>query len=139
MSSRLTLSKSLCVLLVVSLLFTCALPVSASEQVEPRYSHIQTFSFSFSINQSTGLATCTGMVDVRTFDTVKVVLHLQQYKNSSWKTIKSWEATGTMVAAVSKQYYVYEGYAYRIYCYGYVYDSNNVIVEQDSGTVYRTY
>lgn len=139
MSNRLILHKVLCVLLVGMLLFTGILPVSASEQVEPRYSHIQTFTFSFDINQNTGLATCTGMVDIRTFDTVKIVLHLQQYKNGSWQTIKSWQATGSMCAGLNQKYFVADGYAYRLYCYGYVYNSNNVLVEQDSGTIYRTY
>ena len=48
-------------------------------------------------------------------DSLKVTCALQQLKNSSWKTIKSWtESADDTGLIMEEEYAVYKGYSYRL-------------------------
>ena len=99
--------------------------------IQPRFTNINVFSNYFDIS-SNGKASVTVYLNARNVDKVKVVAYLQQYKNGSWSTIKSWSETrdGTS-SGIGKNYYVVSGYSYRLKSYGYVYVKDN-LVETDS-------
>lgn len=139
MKSVSKLKPHLAFILTFIILLSMAEPVEASETLQPRYTYIQSFTFSLKIDDSTGLATCTGMIDIRTTDPVKIVLYLQKYEDGTWSTIKRWESNGSMCAALSKQIYVSKGYTYRLCAYGYVYDAEGTQLEADSGITSRYY
>ena len=118
--------RLLSVTLVISLFLTMICPVSA---VTPRYNYTRSIYADIEIDTMWGVATCTGKVIADGVVPVKLLLHLQVYRNGGWETVKTWESTGNYSAHLSKVYAIYKGYEYRTYCVGYVYNSNNAIVE----------
>lgn len=123
-------------LLTVILLFSLALPASAAvkETVQPRYTYINSVYASLSINESTGVTTCTGSVSAKNTYPVKVAVYLQQDMGTYWKTVKSWSASGTWSVSLTENHAVYDGYTYRVTVTGYVYDSDGNIMESATGT-----
>lgn len=120
------MKRILSISLVFFFLFIMACPVFA---VTPRYNYTNSISADIEIDTTWGIATCTGEIIADNYVPVKVVVYLQVYKNGTWETVKSWEATGTFSAYLSKVYAIYKGYEYRAYAVGYVYNNNNAIVE----------
>ena len=59
----------------------------------------------------------------RNVDSVRVDAYLQQYKDGSWMTIKSWTSTSAGTnSGLSETYYVAKGYSYRLVSTGNVYN-----------------
>ena len=118
------------------LIISLALPASAAvkETVQPRYTYINSVYASLSINEATGVTTCTGRVTAKNTYPVEVDVYLQQDMGSYWKTVKSWSATGNWSTSLTGNHAVYDGYTYRVYVVGYVYDSNGNLLESASGT-----
>lgn len=122
------------------MLFISALPSQALQWdngaqgiVVPLFTYINLFETCFVI-------TASGRADVDVFvfapgaDETEVRANLQQYKNNSWTTIKSWSYTEEGDSCgMAKSWYVASGYSYRVVSYGYVY-INGVIVESTSIT-----
>ena len=125
-------------LLALVILFSCIIPASAATKEEAGlfWNKILNIYASISVNQSTGIVTCSGTITAKSTYPVKVYAQLQRLENGSWRTITSWTNTGTLSATVTKSYAVYSGYTYRIYVIGYVYDNNGNIVE--SGSEYHS-
>lgn len=131
-------NKSICFILAFALIL-CILPsVSASSSIQPRYTAILYFNHNLSIDSS-GLATCSGKVEAKANLPTKLIIKLQRYSNGTWTTIKSWEDTGDFYVRLSKTYYVADGYSYRVYVEGYVYDVNGSLLEKTSGTTLFNY
>lgn len=122
--------------LAIILLISLAIPVSAAtkDTIQPRYTYINSVYAALSIDQSTGITTCTGSVTAKKNYPVEVVVRLQQDMGSYWYTLESWSTTGTISASLTENYAVYKGYEYRVYVTGYVYDSDGNIIESASGT-----
>lgn len=95
--------------------------------IKPSFTNISIFQTGFDIS-STGKASVNVYLTANNVDSVKVDASLQQYKNGTWITIKSWEnnAAGTN-SGLSGIYYVAKGYSYRLVSRGTVYQGSWVI------------
>lgn len=118
-------------LVVCTLLTALAIPVAAESfsSVQPRYTYVSSVRATLSINTTTGITTCTGGIVAKNVQPVKVVVSLQKDMGTYWKTITSWSGTGTMSTEITNRYAVASGNTYRVYTAGYVYDSNNNLLE----------
>ena len=114
------------------LLFLCSIivPVFATgtTDVQPRYTEINAVSADLEIN-ALGIASCSGQVTAKHLNSVEVIVRLQKYTGTSWTTLKTWTSTGTATAYASGKYAVNSGYKYRVSVTGYVYDTDDTILE----------
>lgn len=83
--------------------------------ISPMYTYISNAEALLSINSS-GKATAevyvTGNSEVTS---IKATINLQQYKNGSWATIKTWsESSSSKILNFIDTYYVSSGYTYRV-------------------------
>ena len=127
------------VVMVLLLLSAFVIPASADgveNNISPRFTYISKVSTNVSINQNTGIATSTAISHADGVASMKLVCRLQQKKNGSWVTIKTWSDTGTQQAGVAQQRAVYSGYSYRTYVTCYVYNAAGSLLE--SATCYST-
>lgn len=122
------------ILLVCVFIASCAIPVSAAElnNVQPRYTYVFDVQAILSINESTGIASCSGSISARNSYPVKVTVQLQREDTTGWTAVKTWSNTGTLATSVAKAWAVFSGYNYRVYVIGFVYDSNGNIIESAS-------
>lgn len=119
--------KVTALLIAILILILTAIPASAS--VMPRYSYTDYVYSRIEIDTTWGIATCVGEVMADDEVPVKLVVYLQVYKDGGWQTVKSWQTEDNMNAYLNKSYAIYRGYEYRCYVVGYIYNSNNVLVE----------
>ena len=127
--------KAISIMLVCIIIFGLVSPAaSASENngAHARYAYIYSLINNFSINSSTKVAYCTGIITVLQPMSVKVVATLQIQENGVWRNINSRTATGTLEASASYNPMVKSGYKYKLIVTGYVYDSNGNLLEMDS-------
>lgn len=118
-------------LLAIVLVFATMIPVAATETentISPRFTYIDRVSTGLAISSS-GIASCTATGITFTASSAKLVCRLQQYKNGTWTTIKSWTDTGTPSTSIANSYAVYSGYKYRTYTSFYVYNSSGSLLE----------
>ena len=125
------MKRSYLILLIAILIMSyMVIPVSAnSYEVEPRYTHINVVYGNIAINESYGIATCTGRIDAKQLVPVEVYANLQRKVDGQWVTVKTWTATGTRTAICTNNYAVYSNSEYRLSVWGYVLDSNGNILE----------
>ena len=100
--------------------------------VSARYQYITTLNAGLSINSS-GLATCSGLVKPSDNDTsTTLTVELQKY-SSGWKYDDSWNTsgTGTKNVQLSAQKYVVRG-LYRVVVTAKVYSSSGKLLETQS-------
>ena len=101
--------------------------------VEPLWNEIAEFSNGFDIS-TTGKATIESILYAFDVDEIRIDANLQQYKNGSWTTIKSWSSTSRDIyCAIDEIWYVISGYSYRLVSTGRVYE-NGKQVEQATYT-----
>ena len=125
------MKRILCLILVFVLLTLSVTPALATENestIMPRYSYIAKLYSGLQIG-SLGLSACRANCYVENADHIVLTAKLQQYDGSSWTTLKTWTATGTDIASISKNYAVYSGYVYclRVTCA--VYNASGTLVE----------
>lgn len=128
------MKKIICIFVALILLCTCTIQASANENngIMPLYENINTVYACISIDDSLGIATCTGRIIAKGEYTVSVDVILQVYQNDDWTTLTSWSASDTWSVTCQKYYAVYSGYEYRVLVFGYVYDENGRIIESGS-------
>lgn len=126
-------TRSICFLLIATLLLSIFPTVTANNTPQPRYITILFFQRYLSINDS-GKATCRGTIDTRVNGTTKLIIKLQKKISGSWVTIKTWEDTGGSYMNMTREYYVDDGYSYQIHVDAYVYDINGTLLENTYGT-----
>lgn len=126
--------KSVCFLISFALIFTCAIHVSARENgdIMPLYEKISSVYACISIDQTTGITTCTGRIVAKEEYPVSVDVILQIKENGDWSEVCSWSASGTLITSCIEHYAVYSGYDYRVLVFGYVHDANGRIIESGS-------
>ncbi len=128
--------------LLMALLSFASLPTYAFESTEqtlnsgniiiqPRFTNISIYQNTFDLSAS-GKASVMTYLTVRTLSDVRVEASLQQSKNGTWTTVKSWSssASGTS-SGLNVTYYVLKGYNYRMISSGKVY-KNGKLIEQTS-------
>lgn len=115
-------------LLLVMLSVTPALAAESDSAVMPRYSYIGRIYASLQIGQL-GLSACHANCYVENADHIVLTAQLQQYNGSGWTTLKTWTATGTDIASISKNYAVPSGYTYRLRASCSVYSASGTLLE----------
>lgn len=133
------MKRTLCLILALLLVMLMVMPVMATEEestVMPRYSYIARIYSGLQIG-TLGLSACQANCYAEAGDSVVLSAKLQQYDGSTWTTLKTWTATGTDIATLSKNYAVPKGYTYRLRANCAVYSASGVLLE--SGTCYSNY
>lgn len=102
------------------------------DEIMPLYENINAVYACLSIDESLGIASCTGRITAKGIHPVSVDVILQIYENNDWDTLASWSATDTWSITCMEEHAVYSGYEYRVLVYGYVYDANGKIIESGS-------
>lgn len=101
--------------------------------IQPRWTEISQFNNSFNITSS-GRADIKSSMSAFNVDLIRVEANLQQFKNGSWVTIKTWTGTSQdVICSVVGSWYVQRGYSYRMVSTGTVY-INGQQVEQANYT-----
>lgn len=130
------MKRILCLILVMLLVMLSVTPVLAAESesvVMPRYSYIAQMYSGLQIGKL-GLSACRANCYVEGAASVELSAKLQQYNGSTWTTVKTWTATGTDIASISKNYAVYSGYTYRLRVTCAVFNAAGTLIE--TGTCY---
>lgn len=125
--------------LVLVFVFLLTIPVNATSEdgIQPRYKYILTLGGTIHIQESTGIATCSGYMSAYGNYPVKMECRLQYYENNDWITEKTWDASGSISISMDDLLWcVYEGYVYRIAVTAYVYNSSGAQI--DKATYYKT-
>lgn len=135
------MKKIINVVTALVLLVLCVLPTKAqaAEEIVPFYDNINSVYAYLSIDESTGIASCTGMMSAKNFYPVSVTMNLQRLSNGFWETLYTWSDSGTWSVTCDGYYAVYSGYSYRVIVQGYVYDSAGNIIESGSAVQVRYY
>lgn len=130
------MKKVLSIFVAILMLNSFAIPASAAvkDDAELMYTYISRVSAGLTIDETLGVATCSGSVDAKSVSSVKVTVRLQRYEDGSWKNVQTWSETGTAGVTCTKYYAIYRGYSYRVYVTGYVYNAYGVV--QESASVY---
>ena len=127
---------ALIVLLLCSTIFPAfadSLDYAKESNIQPRWTEISQFNNSFNITSS-GRADIKSTMSAFSVDFIMVKAILQQFKNGSWITIKTWEGTSeAVICSVVGSWYVQKGYSYRMLSTGTVY-INGQQVEQANYT-----
>lgn len=130
------MKKILSVILAVicisnTLIFTAS--AADNSTMQPYYVGISQVSASLDISSTSlgaDLAKCLGLVMLYDGYSADVTLSLQRSSDkSSWTTLKDWEASGEEEVSIYKEYFVVNGYYYRLNIRVFVYDSNDELVE----------
>ena len=133
------MKRFLSLALAIMLMLTFAATVSAEQAVNPRYLYITETNTGIRLNSSTGAVICEASARTQNNMEIQIECKLQRFNNSKWNNVKTWTASGTGSASISKSWSVPGGYDYRIYATYKVYDSNGNCVEtvnrQDSVSV----
>ena len=130
--------------IVLTLVLLSGVIVSASaaipETVAPLWNYTNSLYAGLpTIDPATSIADCCSTIAAKQYLPVKVVCELQWYVGGLWATIKSWEAAGTRQTGVQNYHAVNPGYWYRVKTTGYVYSSNNVLLETSTVTTQEQY
>lgn len=130
------MKRILCLILVLLLVMLSVTPAMAAESessVMPRYSYIGQIYAGLQIGKL-GLSACQANCYVDNADHIVLTAKLRQYDGTSWTTVKTWTATGSDIASISKNYAVPSGYVYclRVTCA--VYNASGTLIE--TGTCY---
>ena len=132
--------KTCIIFALVLAVFSISVPANAREDptevsieatfLEPelRYVDVQSLKGGLDISSS-GKASVFGQILARTAEKTRVTLYLKRYVNGNWVTYKSWSNTEySRVCTVLEDYYVPQGYQYKLYVYGYAW-VNGVLVD----------
>ena len=99
--------------------------------IGPMWNYINIFANYFTINDW-GKAIVDCSISSFNADELSVEVHLEQFKDGKWTSIKTWSNRGPIPeCGLGGNWYVMSGYYYRIYSIGKAY-KNGVVVEQTS-------
>lgn len=107
------------------------LEITSQEAPTPYWSHVDKMSVGLEISDF-GIATASGGVGSIRGESVSLTVKLQQFKDSKWVTLRTWEDEGIMAAALDADWAIAKGYSYRTYVTGNVYDANGKCLESVS-------
>ena len=96
-----------------------------SNAVRPLWTEIAEFTNSFDI-ASDGRATVESILYTYNVSDISLKAELQQLKNGSWTTIKSWTGKAKDIyCTIGEAWYVVSGYSYRLVATGTVYKNGS--------------
>ncbi len=106
------LCLSMCLMFFINIVY--AEQRGDDKSYSPMFTCMRDASINLDID-SAGKATCTASLLTYSGYETKVDLELQQYKNSTWQTIKTWTSSSTSTfTSISQNYYVVSGNSYRL-------------------------
>ena len=123
------MKKMISLLMAFTLFCSLILPVSATGEVQPRYTYVIQVNADLTFDSAQNIATCTGAIAARGQLPVRLLVQLQVLENGNWKPINSRIATGTGMAYSSANYSVTGGNNYRLVVTGQVLDSDGNVIE----------
>lgn len=124
--------------LLITLLLICTVANSSvyasdSYPIEPYYVGTSQITLSLDLNSTSlgaDLAECFAIVMLYDGYSADVTLNLQRSSDkTNWKTIKSWEGSGEEEIRIDEEYFVVNGYYYRVGVLVYVYYENGNLAE----------
>lgn len=128
-------------ILAIVMLAAMAVPAIAAVPedtvVSPQYTYIKSNSVNLTINESTGVATCTSSCYATSGYTISIECKLQRYTGTSWSTVKTWTVSANRLATVNEEWTVSSGYTYRVYSTFRIYNSSGTLLE--TGTNSKSY
>ena len=130
------MKRLLCLILALMLVILSVTPALAAESesaIMPRYSYIAQMYSGLQIGKL-GLSACHASCYAEGGASVALTAKLQQYNGSTWTTVKTWTATGTDLASISKNYAVPSGYTYQLRVTCAVFNAAGTLIE--TGTCY---
>lgn len=125
------------IIVAISILFISISPSYAKSAIEaegatiqPLWTEISQFNNSFNITSS-GRADIDSTMYAFYVDLIEVNAQLQQFKNGSWTTIKTWTGTSDDIyCSVTGSWYVLKGYYYRLVSTGTVYENGQQVLSK---------
>lgn len=120
---------------VVSILMLFMIPMQliaseadADSSIGPMWASIIDFANTFSISSS-GEATVNSKLHANSnINKVVLTASIQQYKNGTWNTLKSWTSTSySSSGLIDQKWYLMSGYNYRLVSSGSVYENGTLI------------
>ena len=127
------MKRILSVICAIVMLAVMAVPAFAAVPedtvVSPQYTYIKSNSVNLTINESTGVATCTSSCYATSGYTVSIECKLQRYTGTSWSTVKTWTTSANRYASISQTWTVPSGYTYRVYSTFRIYNSSGTLLE----------
>lgn len=105
--------------------------ITSKEVPTPYWSHVDKMSVGLQISDD-GIATASGGIVSISGDSVDLTVKLQQFKDSKWVTLYTWEDEGIAIAATDGSRALAKGYSYRTYVTGRVLDANGKCLESVS-------
>lgn len=123
--------KIVSAIIICLMLSICIAPAYAAQKndIQLMFDEINLVRASLTIDETLGIATCTGKITAKSVKPVEVYVSLQKYVNGQWVTLKTWSAAGTLTASKTGQYAIYSGYKYRVSTIGYVLNDQGIILE----------
>ncbi len=83
--------------------------------ISPMYTYISNGEATISIDSSGKVTAETSVTGTSEVTSIKATINLQQYKNGSWTTIKTWnESSSSRSLRFSNTYTVSSGYSYKV-------------------------
>lgn len=112
--------------------YSKAIELSNANQISPMFTNIMQFRSSFDISKD-GKSKSIAYISATNVNKVSVELHLQQYNDGRWTTIKDWSGSKSGDNyELSKEWYVTSGYSYRLVSKGYVYQGTKLVESTSS-------
>jgi hypothetical protein len=115
--------KIITLLLTMLIVSFCAMPVLANTSelngdavvISPMFTYISRAEAQIFINSSGKATVETYLAGNSEVTSTKATINLQQYKDGSWTTIKTWnESSSSRILNFSSTHYVSSGYKYRV-------------------------
>ncbi|MBF4692007.1 hypothetical protein [Fusibacter ferrireducens] len=124
MNKRSRMSSLLLIVILLNALSTSVFAGTELKQpleVTTRFVSTSLFNNNFAISSS-GKAQAATYINTEDADKIVINGYLQQYKDGSWQTIKSWSKTEyAQINSWNKSWYVVKNHSYRYKVFGYVY------------------
>lgn len=119
---------TLAVLIFVNLFTTPTLALGSNE-IQPRYTYIFMVGAKLVVDDHTGIATCTGVLETYSSHKLKVICRLQRLDAGTWRTVTSWtkQVDNKSQVKITETYSINPEEVYRVSVFAYVYDGNTVI------------
>ena len=126
--------KKIISLVLAFVFLISATTVYGAEKITPRYVYIDHVSNNFTINTRNGYADVDADIMVENDAYCRVVAKIQRKINNSWVNYRTFYDADYGYAYVEETTSLTKGYSYRCVFTFYVYNANNVIIEEENIT-----
>lgn len=131
--------RIICIILCCVMLFQSSVSATSDVSIQPRFTYVNTFSSSISVDEEDCIAMCESKITANGNLSISATCKLQRLVNGVWITIASWSSSKYCVLYMSKSVPVESGYRYRLWVSGTISDSNGSTLEEISKSSYYHY